>query len=282
MPNHINPRVLDIIKNIFAPNWVDLMRAPYLFNKVINIFILAFSLGLILPFFRVIIFILRTRVGAIVSALGILWSNELQGYTILKDYACFIIDSIESHTSIRIPTWNNVSPIQLPQAEAKKTINKLPSTNIEILDIVQDSNKWLSILGLVVLGLVGIVAVLCVSDMVIPEASVPVIGELGHTINSSITSFFSNIIDYFRSKPSEPGTGTSGIIPEVKTEIVAPTSALVTPTRAMLDLPQGLSRANSWDSSQTVRPFTPAQVDPAKISEALGNSRLAGGDNTFS
>ena len=146
------------------------------------------------------------------------------------------------------------------------------------LDNTNDPNKWLGIIGLVVLGLAGIVAVLCISDIVIPETtrSVPVVGELGHTINSSVTSFFSNIIDFFRSKSSDGSA--PGNLPEVKPEVPvpAPAPAPVTPPRpgerSIVDLPpaqaKGMSRANSWDSDRTIRP-----LDPASISEALGNSR---------
>ena len=81
-----NPHVLEGLAKILLPHWADLMKSPPLFNRIINILIFAFSFGMFKPFLRLTLFIIRTTVGAIVSAVGILWNEYLQGYELLRAF----------------------------------------------------------------------------------------------------------------------------------------------------------------------------------------------------
>jgi len=173
----------------------------------------------------------------------------------LKGVACYIKDSVESSTSIRIPSINS-NNTTLPGSDK----GNIDTVETKILDnITQDPNKWISIAGIIVLGVVGLITVLCFSDVMLPETtrSIPIIGEWGHTINSSVTSFFSSFTDYFKpTPPSDPLAPPAS--PSVQaTSPMTPTSTSPTPSISGDSVAaRVISRSSSLDSNRTVRPGT--------------------------
>ena len=220
----LNPVIINTIKNVLLPYWPDLMKYAIGFSRIFNIFLFTISLGIFKPFTKAILFSIRTTVGTIVSAIGILWSDELQSITILKDFACFVKGNIENY-GIKIPTLSQV---------------KEEVVEVDNLDITQEGVRWLNVIGLVVLGIAGVVAILCISDIYSPDTikQVPVVGDIGGIVNSYLSAAFSSVTEFFNSinlfsKGDNPPTVDTTNLPSSPTNLDCPKTNPASPTSPM-------------------------------------------------
>lgn len=166
-----------------------------IFNRWFNIFLFINSLGLFGYFFKFTKVFLRFGIGSIFSTLGILWSESLQSISYLKSFAYLVKDWIEMISDIKIPSI--------------KDSNNLPD----------DTNSvGLSILGLIILGIVGSIALLCITDYFYPGNinSIPYLGDFIHSINIKLTSIF----DWcFSNGDDGSGNNSLGQIVEVLAQV---------------------------------------------------------------
>uniref|UniRef100_A0A896YYG6 Uncharacterized protein n=1 Tax=Coniophora olivacea TaxID=85977 RepID=A0A896YYG6_9AGAM len=227
----VNPVVSRAIYNIVQGKWGACTdNAP-----VINRYFYGFIFSLILSRFPAIFFkISKFSIGLLFSSLGIFYTDilplVLPSVTFLKDWAKSYLQFVENHSSIKL----------LSQTEI---LNK-------------DNATYLSMLGLILLGLVGITISLVSADYFFPDAigKVPAVNTYVDFIKS-ITSGISSWVQGFFNKET----------------LQQPTLDEINRTERIsrLPAPESISRVSSSGSDLTVRgielitpPSTPEPVLP--------------------
>ena len=142
---------------------------------VFDFFIAGFFTTLLKPLLR---YIIKTFIGLILSAIGVIWSESLSSFGYLKDVALIIIGYVEEITDLRIPVPNFNNPFT-----EIDTTNNLDNINDSESDYHKTASLF-TIMGLVFLGLAGIIGVIVVSDHYAHETvqNIPVLNTIADTI----------------------------------------------------------------------------------------------------
>ena len=252
-----------------------------------------FILGIFTTFIKPIIkYILKFLLGLVISAIAIIWNDYLSSLGYLKDFSYLIIDFVETHSNFKIPKFGNelnskiintipsaedTSPfieITKPVSETTTPISNIDNTNsthnLTNSDLSQsDLNKtsyYLTVVGLVCLGLVTAVGVIIVADIYAHDTvnNIPVINTIADSINN-LWNASSAVNPKIEPDLSNTTTNQSPVItvktetdlPTVKTELSSPTVTeqpdLSSPkyirnSYLQHDLPEQISRSTSSDS----------------------------------
>ena len=94
----LNPAVSNAICNILFSNWGDCLA----FSSVINKNFKWYLMGIVFSSFTTIFYyITRISIGAVISSLGILYSESLSSVSYLKSFSDYILELIEKHSNFR-------------------------------------------------------------------------------------------------------------------------------------------------------------------------------------
>lgn len=226
IPNHfpnVDRFVLNTFADILTPHWTDCIYYPKLFKRLFDIFIFFNCFGLFGFTFRIINTIFRLSIGTLLSTIGILWNESLLNISYLRDFALFIRDYVYLNFNFRIPLLG--------------TIRKL-NPNIDPQDL-ESYTTGLSFVGFLLLGIVGITAVLCGTHYYAPEIvnQIPYIGNIVELINTNIQSIY----DYFFNNNNNIGPGNNPNNDNGYRVRIFPSG----------DAPEGISRSNSGGSTSS-------------------------------
>lgn len=171
----LNPYVVKVFTDIITPYWKMCLEHPKSFNIFYYIFLFTSSLSFTKPIFKFSYFIIRLISGSIISSVGILWSESLQSIDYLKSFANLVKDLLENYTDIKIPLNNNLKG--------------------------SDDSIIITSFGLMVLGIIGIVGVVLISDYFIPDTvrTIPYLGGVIDNLNSLISSIYLDTKSYLTS-----------------------------------------------------------------------------------
>ena len=127
----------------------------------------------------------------------------------------YIIETIESHSSFKIPRFNNLTPnttTGVLSKESKTTHSSLPvdydPNDNELPTDVQNTGSLLALLGVVLIGIVGAVSVIVVADYFAHETvqNIPVINTISDIVLVIWNTAYDSLTNYFNNGP-RPDTG---------------------------------------------------------------------------
>jgi len=231
-----------ILLPALTPYWNNCMSYPKLFSKLFNIFMIINYLGIFGYTFKLTKFIIKFSLGSLVTSIGVLWSESLQTISYLKDFAYLIKDSLDQYFDIKIPTI--------------KTGIDLPSDN---------TSAGISMIGLIILGVLGTITLFCVFDYFKPESltSIPYLGDFIHLINSNITS----LVDWMFGR-----------------DLGGSSDSMQTPVQTPVQTPEQITRSSSTGSEITIRDLrtrnSPMITPPSSRPETpFDDTPIASGSN---
>jgi len=219
--SYLNSDVVNTLIEPISPYIKECLKYPELLKTFLNYYFILISLTFIKP---LIFKLMKWSIGLILTSIGVLWNESLQGIYLLKDLSLKIIELLEYHSKIHIPRLdiNNI-----------KTINT--DINLDESDKREITSNILTYLGLYLLGISSIILVMVASDYIAPDItrSVPYVGN----ILDNIYNGFHSIYNWLFNKPSPPGSGSE-------------------PNPGFWDrpiLPDSITRSNSSESNITIR-----------------------------
>lgn len=176
-PN-LNAFVVNTIIPLILPYWKECLKHPKLFKHLYTFFFCTSLLG---SMKYILYFTCRFTIGSVLSAIGILWNESLQGISMLKDFSYWVVELIETKTKFRIP--------RLPTIENIKNIKN---------PISFEDSTYLSVLGLVILGVVGLITITLITESYSPGFfnKIPYIGSYIQWIPDTIVSVSVNTYNY--------------------------------------------------------------------------------------
>ena len=127
-------------------------------------------------------YIFKSITGLILFSLGIVWDGTLNSISILNDIANSIIEFTENHSNIKIPR--------------KEVVDSTSTMVLENINLDTDSSgySWLTVIGIGILGISGIIAGLLITEHYSPETiqNIPVVNtfvDLLHISWDTIQSY---------------------------------------------------------------------------------------------
>lgn len=192
--NKLNQVGVNLLINNIIPYYKDCIQYSNIFNNLFTFFLLLNSFGIFSISFKLTKLIFRITIGSLLSSIGILWSEAFHSYSYLRDIAYFIKNTFGSFLGINIPD------------SIYKAYDSLPSTKITLDS--ETSSSLLSVLGLIILGVGGVISILCITDFIYPESLsfIPYLGDFISQLNDGIY----NIYSYFFGNSSNDGGSSSG------------------------------------------------------------------------
>jgi hypothetical protein len=189
------------------------------------------------------------------SSLGIVFSESLSSITYLRDIAYTLVEFVEDHSPFRF----------LPSQESIDSPDSTVSPDsTESSTSRNERSMSFSILGMMLIGLVGITVGLLTVDYFFPETieQTPVVSSYVDYIKHVSSSFSSWIQGFF----------TSGSFPQPTEEEIRATERI-----CRLPAPEQLSRTSSGGSDITIRgpqspsslPTPPTTPEPMDIQDPL-------------
>ena len=194
---NLQPFIISLIQPILEPYFKDILNNIQSYKKII--YFISFYSGLRL-FKPAIFYLSRFTIGTIFSTIGILWNETLQSYELLKDFAYLMKGILDQYLDLQIPV-----PI----------INE--NDNESIIDIdYENSGKWFSILGGILIGISGSIIILITLDCYSPTCH-EIISDIPY-INYILDPIY-NIYNWFypSSSPSDNNNNNNNFIPDVIT-----------------------------------------------------------------
>jgi len=193
---HLNSYVINTLIQPMEPYIKECLKYPNLLKRFLNYYFILISFSFIKP---LIFKLMKWSIGLILTSIGILWNESLQGIFLLKDLSLNVIELLESHSKINIPRLD---------------INKINSVNNTDINLdeskkIEISSNILTYLGLYILGISSIICVMVASDYIVPDLtrSVPYVGNMLDIIYNS----FHSIYNWLFNKPTTPGSGADSI-----------------------------------------------------------------------
>lgn len=191
---NLDPFILGQVIDVITPYYKDCLDNLPSFKRINWIIISYFILRMFRPN---LFYILRFSIGAMFSSVGILWNETLSSIEILKDFALFTKDILETHLNFKIPFISKEKILDVQEVTT-------PVTDQD----KETSSKWFTILGVVTLGIFGTITVLFIGDILQPELTshIPYV----RTILDPIYNFIANY--YYPSDSSSDSVSSSASI----------------------------------------------------------------------
>jgi hypothetical protein len=248
-----NGFAVSTIINAIAPYWEICLKVNYTFQWLFNIYLTLSLLGLSR---RLLFYLIRTTVVMILGSFGILTSEFLSGIQYLKMGSDYILDIAQDVFKFKIP--KKVVETVLDPVDIENNIN--------INDIADSSNGYreiISIIGLVVLGTVGVIVVVCLTDYYAPQITreIPYVGSFVDAIHNTWNATVQSVQSTWNNSWNSVYQfiyGSNSDLPG-------------TPPANTPNIPESISRSSSTDSNSTIKlsdfrtitpPSTPEPIDP--------------------
>lgn len=97
---YLNSYVINALIQPITPLLKECIKYPDIFKRNLNYYYILISFSFIKP---IIFKIIKWSIGLLLTSIGILWNESLQGISVLKDLSLNIIELLESHSKINIP-----------------------------------------------------------------------------------------------------------------------------------------------------------------------------------
>lgn len=200
-PNISNIAIYTIRDCLHFDHWLKILTYPKVF---VNIYT-----WLILPYLTTIcvrpllVWIIRSIIVLILSALGIVYNESLYSIELLKQFSELVLDIFTSFfPSVLDSTLDSQN-------------NPLPATSTHELDDVRDGLGFLSVLGIIFIGVLTSLAIITVADYYNHDliSSIPVVNTIADCIHVGYQYTSSYISSWFSSS-GDPSGGEGFINPE--------------------------------------------------------------------
>jgi len=248
-----NPQVVTSIINAILPYWDICVKSHSIFRTLFNLYLVLTVVGLSRT---ILYYIIRNIIIVLLGSLGICFSEFLSAIQYLKIGSDYILDTANGVFKFKIP--KNVVDNVLDRVDIENNIDNIADS--------PNNNYIISILGLIVLGTVGIIVVVCISDYYAPEITreIPFVGNIVDAVHNtwnttveSVQSTWNSCLNsvhqfIYGSNSNPPGTPPNNP-----------------------NIPESISRSSSTDSDVTIRdirtitpPITPEpQITPPQTPE---------------
>ena len=224
---------------------------------IYDFFLVGFFTTILKPITK---YLVKTSLGLVLSATGILWNETLSSISYLKDFSLYIIETLESHSSFRIPRFNNEIitdnvPARGPTVDTHTTpVHNVPVDFTDMDPDIQNTGALFSFLGVLLIGVVTVISVIVIADHLAPDTiqNIPVINTISNSVHVGFNGIYDTIANLFSGGPgTPPGTGDNINGPRV--EVISRSSSggsdiTITDNRAPITPP-------------TSRPATPYPVN---------------------
>lgn len=193
--NNLNGPTLRFFSDHFNSYFKDCLVMPKKLNFIINLIIFLSSIGtfnyIFKYSFKFPFFIFRFVIGLFTLTLGINWSDYLQSFDYLKEFAVLSKDYFHNLFSINIPD-------NKPNLEVKDSYLNLSSINKWFNDNTPESINWYSVGGVILLGFIGLMFSVYAAETIQPGISnnLPhgdTISNIVNSINISFTNAYSSV-----------------------------------------------------------------------------------------
>jgi hypothetical protein len=107
----LNTYVVNNIIQPILPYYKECIKYPKIFTSLYYYYLIIISFS----FFKPVIFkLFRWSLGLILTSIGVLWNDSIQGISFLKDASLYIVQLLESYSYIKIPRLINTNTINIP------------------------------------------------------------------------------------------------------------------------------------------------------------------------
>lgn len=204
---NLNPFVITQIRQTLEPYYTDCLGNLTNFHRL-NWILIIYSL---LRLFRPSMFkFIKLSIGCLFTTIGILWNESLNSIDILRSLANLIKELTEEYLNITIPTY--IAPQSVIE-----NINT-PAIHSSSVEEIEKSSKWFTTLGIVLMGVMGVVTILIITDQIYPDSvsEIPyvdyILNPIYHSIESIINFFNPGSPDSSLAEGSNTSNLTDGMI----------------------------------------------------------------------
>ena len=163
-------------------------------------------------------YFIKTTLGLVLSATGILWNESLSSISYLKDFSLYVIETLESHTSFRVPRISrDFVDTTLPSDQGIKDArgpehnhHNIPVDFTDVDPDIQNTGALLSFLGVLLIGVLVSVSVIIIADHLAPDTiqSIPVVNTISDSVHVAFNTVYESFSNLFSGGPgTPPGTG---------------------------------------------------------------------------
>ena len=105
---YLNSYVVNTLIHPMLPLIKECIKYPDIFKNFLNYYFILIGFSFIKP---IIFKIIKWSIGLLLTSIGILWNESLQGVSILKDLSLNFIELLENYTNIHIPRLTDINNI---------------------------------------------------------------------------------------------------------------------------------------------------------------------------